>query len=290
MYKLSPAIKIPAPAANGNLVDIAESLGLTTLVALAKEADIAGVLAKGQDLTLFGPTDEGLAKIPYPFKPWLSNTTLLRILLLDHVVKGRVYANQIENELLVPSMEANPKFYIRFNIYKNKVVTAQCAKIIKVNQNASNGVLHVLDGVIVPAAYTITKALQVYKQYYSTLLTAVTIAKLDGVLAGEGPFTIFAPTNEAFFRIPADKLKKILANIPLLTKILKYHVVSGTFCSAGLEDGKNVPTLEGSNVKVGISGNGVFVNNARVEYPDAMMTNGVFHSIDTVLIPDDVEL
>ena len=67
-------------------------------------------------------------------------------------------------------------------------------------------------------------------------------------------------------------------------------MVSGTFCSAGLENGENVPTLEGSDVKVHISGKGVFVNNAQVVYPDGMVTNGVYHAIDTVLIPKDVEL
>jgi uncharacterized surface protein with fasciclin (FAS1) repeats len=103
-------------------------------------------------------------------------------------------------------------------------------------------------------------------------------------------YTVFAPTDEAFAKIPPEKLKEILKNIPLLTKILKYHVVSGTFCSAGLTDKATVPTLEGSDVTIHISGGFVSVNNADVVFADAPVSNGVVHAIDTVLIPEDVEI
>lgn len=103
-------------------------------------------------------------------------------------------------------------------------------------------------------------------------------------------FTVFAPINEAFAKIDPATLKKILSDIKLLTKILKYHVVAGTQCSAGLYSGQKVPTLEGSDVSVRFAPGAVFINNARVVYMDASATNGAIHTIDTVLLPPGLEL
>lgn len=294
LYKLSPATQITSEQ-NGNLVDLAQSLGLTSLIAAAEKVKIASVLENAPALTLFGPTNEGFDRVPEPIKPLLANDTILRLFLFFHVLKGDVFASAIKNELLVPTiLETKPKLSIRFNIYENdgvgKVVTAQCSKIIKVNQNASNGVIHVVENVMIPANETIAGIVTTYKQYYSTLLLALQKAQLDVVLSGDGPFTVFAPTNGAFAKIDPEKLKKILADIELLTKILKYHVVAGTQCSAGLYSGQKVPTLEGSDVSVHFAPGAVYVNNARVVYVDATATNGVIHTIDTVLIPPGLEL
>jgi len=292
IYELNSAKKTIEP--NGNLVELAQSLGLTTLIDAAVKAKIDNVLKNAPALTLFGPINEAFQRIPAPIRPLLANETLLKFFLLFHVLKGDVYSNAIKNELLVPSIiDSNPKFSIRFNIYENPtgtVVTAQCSKIIKVDQKATNGVIHVVENLMIPANDTIGNMPTNYPQYYSILGTALKKAGLDKVLNGDGPFTLLAPIDEAFAKIPPAQLKKILADLALLTKILKYHVVSGTRCVAGMYSGQEIPTLEGHNITVRFGPGVLTFNNAKAVYIDAGATNGVVQVIDTVLIPPGLEI
>ena len=121
---------------------------------------------------------------------------------------------------------------------------------------------------------------------FSTLVTALKAADLVETLSAEGPYTVFAPTNAAFAKIPKATLAKLLKpeNKEQLKKILTYHVVSGAVTSKMLKSGK-VATVEGGNVTVKISGKKVRVNNANVIMADVKASNGVIHAIDTVLMP-----
>ena len=118
---------------------------------------------------------------------------------------------------------------------------------------------------------------------FKTLATALTAAGLVDTLKGPGPFTVFAPTDEAFAKIPKADLDKLLANKAKLKAVLTYHVVSGKVMSADIKPGK-VKTVEGKNVKITTAG-GVKVNNAKVVAADVAADNGVIHAIDTVLMP-----
>lgn len=119
---------------------------------------------------------------------------------------------------------------------------------------------------------------------FNTLATALTEAGLIDTLKGDGPFTVFAPTDEAFAKIPADQLKAILADKEKLTAILTYHVVSGKVMAADVVKLKSAKTVQGSEVAISTDG-GVKVDNANVVSTDIMATNGVIHVIDTVIIP-----
>ncbi|NBW92563.1 MAG: fasciclin domain-containing protein [Actinobacteria bacterium] len=125
---------------------------------------------------------------------------------------------------------------------------------------------------------------------FSTLVAAVTAAGLVETLQGEGPFTVFAPTDEAFAALPAGLLDKLLLpeNIAVLTSILTYHVVSGKVMSTDVMAG-DVPTVEGSTITLGTT-NGVQVNDATVLIADVEASNGVIHAIDKVLVPPSVDL
>merc|ERR1740130_358061 len=118
----------------------------------------------------------------------------------------------------------------------------------------------------------------------STLVTAVVAANLQGTLSSVGPFTVFAPTNEAFADLPAGVLAGLLKDIPQLKKLLLYHVVSGKVLASALKNGESVKTVEGENLKVTITGDKVMINTATVEVPNVMATNGVVHIIDAVLM------
>jgi uncharacterized surface protein with fasciclin (FAS1) repeats len=121
----------------------------------------------------------------------------------------------------------------------------------------------------------------------STLVAAVKAGGLVETLKGKGPFTVFAPTNEAFAALPAGTLESLLKpeNKDQLVKILTYHVVSGKVMSTDLKDGMSAKTVEGSEVKISISKDGVKVNDAKVITADVNASNGVVHVIDKVILP-----
>ena len=119
---------------------------------------------------------------------------------------------------------------------------------------------------------------------FSTLVTAIKAAGLVDTLKGAGPFTVFAPTDEAFAKLPAGTVEALLQDLPKLKKILTYHVVSGKVMAADVVKLKSAKTVEGSDVKIDAS-NGVKVNDSTVVTPDVAADNGVIHVIDAVLLP-----
>ena len=119
---------------------------------------------------------------------------------------------------------------------------------------------------------------------FKTLVAAVTAAGLVETLKGNGPFTVFAPTDEAFVKLPKGTVEALLADIPKLTSILTYHVVSGKVTAGQVVELSEAKTIQGSMVKIDAS-DGVMINNSTVVTADVMASNGVIHVIDTVLIP-----
>lgn len=119
---------------------------------------------------------------------------------------------------------------------------------------------------------------------FNTLVAAVKAAGLVDTLKGAGPFTLFAPNDEAFAKLPAGTVDALLKDIPKLKQILTYHVVSGKVMAADVVKMKSAKTVEGSDVKIDAA-NGVKVNDATVSTPDIAADNGVIHIIDTVLMP-----
>ncbi len=124
---------------------------------------------------------------------------------------------------------------------------------------------------------------------FSTLVAAVTAAGLADTLKSPGPFTVFAPSDDAFSKLPSGTVEALLQDILTLRKILEYHVVSGKVTAADVVKLTKATTLEGSDVKIDAS-NGVKVNDATVVQPDIETDNGVIHVIDSVLLPPSVSL
>jgi uncharacterized surface protein with fasciclin (FAS1) repeats len=120
---------------------------------------------------------------------------------------------------------------------------------------------------------------------FSTLVTAIKAADLVDTLSGDGPFTVFAPTNEAFAKIEPEKLKAILADKKKLTSILTYHVVSGKVLAADVAKISEAKTLQGGKIRISLKGSSVMINESEVLKTDIHCSNGIIHVIDTVLIP-----
>lgn len=150
--------------------------------------------------------------------------------------------------------------------------------VIANNSYAAKG-LEEKDGDIVDVA--------VSTKFLSTLVDAVKAGDLVGTLKGDGPFTVFAPTNEAFAALPDGTLETLLMpkNRDRLIEILTYHVVAGKVLSSDLSDGMKAKTVEGSDIIVHINDSGVKINDANVAAADIMASNGVVHVIDRVIIP-----
>ena len=120
---------------------------------------------------------------------------------------------------------------------------------------------------------------------FKTLVSAVQAAGLVDTLKSAGPFTVFAPTDDAFAKVPKDQLESLLANKTQLTAVLTYHVVPGKVMSTDLTNDMKAKTVQGENVTITLADGGVTVNDAKVVQADIGCTNGVIHVIDTVLLP-----
>ena len=125
----------------------------------------------------------------------------------------------------------------------------------------------------------------VFAGQFNTLVKAVQAAGLVDTLKGKGPFTVFAPTDEAFAKLPAGTVEALLADTEKLAKILTYHVVPGKVTAAQVKPG-SVKTVQGQSLEVRTEGGAVMVDNARVIKADVMASNGVIHVIDTVVLPN----
>merc|ERR1740133_451927 len=176
-----------------------------------------------------------------------------------------------------------------------KVINVNEAKGLKADVEASNGVVHVIDTVLslpkdvmvsappTPTTKNIVQLAQATPDL-STLVTALVAGGLTGTLSGKGPFTVFAPTNEAFAKIETKALNALLKNKAQLDKLLEYHVLAANFRMRELMSVKTVKTLEGETLDVTDPGGVIKVNNAKVLTADVAASNGFVHIIDTVLM------
>ena len=121
---------------------------------------------------------------------------------------------------------------------------------------------------------------------FNTLATALTEAGLIEALQGDGPFTVFAPSDDAFAKLPEGTIESLLKDKEALTKVLLYHVVSGEVTSKEVVKLKKAETLEGEYITIKTTDDGVMINNSNIIGADIMASNGVIHVIDTVLLPE----
>jgi len=120
---------------------------------------------------------------------------------------------------------------------------------------------------------------------FETLVAAVTAADLAGTLSGEGPFTLFAPTDEAFAALPMGTVEGLLQDIPALSKVLLYHVVSGQVPASAVAELTQAETVGGETVSIKVVDGNVFIDEAKVIIRDIQASNGIIHVIDSVLLP-----
>lgn len=277
------------PADLSDIVDTAAADGrFTTLAAALQAAGLVDALKGEGPFTVFAPTDDAFAKLPPGtveslLKP--ENLEQLKSILLYHVVEGKVMAADVVGLSSAPTL-----------LGKDLSVTVDMgtvyindAKVILTDIEASNGVIHVIDSVLLPPSEMMDIVdTAVADGRFTTLVTAVQAAGLVETLKGEGPFTVFAPTDDAFEKLPAGTVDNLLKpeNIEQLKNILLYHVVSGKVMAADVVNLSTADTVLSQAISIKVKDGKVYLNDSvQVVITDIETANGVIHVIDTVLLP-----
>jgi transforming growth factor-beta-induced protein len=279
-----------APMAK-DIVDTAIADGrFTTLVAAIQAAGLVDALKAEGPFTVFAPTDDAFAALPEGTLESLllpENKQQLTDILLYHVVEGKVMAANVTGLTAAPTL-LGKDLAVKVdmgNVYINE------AKVIITDIETSNGVIHVIDAVLLPPAEEASDTIvdiAVADGRFTTLVAALQAAGLVETLSGEGPFTVFAPTDDAFALLPAGTLDSLLLpeNKQQLTDILLYHVVSGKVMAADVVGLTSAPTVLGKDITITVKDGNVYLNDTvMVIITDIEASNGVIHVIDAVLLP-----
>lgn len=255
-----------------------------SLVAALSHAGLVSALQADGPFTVFAPTDDAFAAAGIDLSTFDTdeeNATLSDILLY-HVVSGAVASSDVTDGMSAEALNGDD---LSFTVSDGSVMVND-ATVTSADVMASNGIIHVIDKVLMPPADlgdipTVAQGTGIH----TSLVAAVVQAELLTTLQGDGPFTVFAPTDDAFAAAGID-----LAALDneegkaTLTDILLYHVVSGAVPSSAVTDGMSAAAVNGDDLSFAV-GEGVMVNDANVVLADVPASNGVIHVIDKVLMP-----
>ena len=278
----------PAPQTNTVVDVIVNSEDHTLLEAAVGAAGLVDALSGEGPFTVFAPTDDAFTALTEALEVTVDELLaypLLAAVLQYHVVGAEAYSTDLSDGQEIETLLGEN---VTVTINAEGVFINQ-AQVIVADIAADNGVVHVIDAVLMPEFPEPTTVVDIIveSEDHTLLEAAVIEAGLVDALSAEGPFTVFAPTDAAVvalteaLEITADELLAL----PNLADILLYHAVGAEAFAADLTDGQLIETLQGGNVTVSITADGVFINDAQVIVADLEADNGVVHVIDAVLLP-----
>jgi transforming growth factor-beta-induced protein len=273
------------PDATGNLVEVAAEAGIfSTLIVAAEAAGVVPVLAEGGPFTLFAPTDEAFAGIPASaIERLLADPELLTRVLTYHLVPGTLDAGAVTGATSLTTVNG-ASLSVRI---EGGTAFVDDAAILQTDIQASNGIIHVIDGVLLPEPVLDLVETALVADDFETLTTLVEAAGLIGALQGEGPFTVFAPTDAAFAALDEELVAALLADPELLASVLLYHVVEGAVLAEAVVGLTEVTTLSGETIAISFDGETVRLNGVPVVATDVVASNGVIHVLGGVLLPPE---
>jgi len=267
---------------------------LSILVEAVSAAGLVDTLKGPGPYTVFAPTNTAfvslLGELGVTKAQLLADKPLLTTVLTYHVLSGKVGKADVPLGKAIKPLQGDTfkidavGSTLKITDGRNRVST-----ITTTDLKAHNGVVHVIDKVILPPNQNIVETAQSLPDF-SILVEAVVAANLQGTLSGKGPFTVFAPTNNAFAAVLAElgiTKEALLANTALLTKILTYHVVPGQVLKAEVPIGANITTVQGETLSVDSS---LTITDQRgriagIVITDVLTSNGVIHAVDKVILP-----
>lgn len=276
----------------------AGSEDFTILTAALETAGLTEALQGEGPFTVFAPTNAAfenlLSALSISAEDLLAQPHLADVLLY-HVVAGSVMSGDLQNGMTAETLGGQ-----MITVDLSEGVKINTSAVITADIKASNGVIHVIDTVLIPETFQLASAtaplpsivdIAVSNPDFSILVAALAKAELVEALQAEGPFTVFAPTNAAFEALLGELgiTAEELLGQPQLADVLLYHVVSGAVLSTDLQNGMTAETLGGQTITVDLT-DGVKINKSAVEIADIQASNGVIHVIDSVLIPETFEL
>ncbi len=279
-YVIDELVGEPAPQ---SILEIASgNPQLSSLVGAVKSAGLIEALSGKGPFTVFAPTNDAFAKLSA-----IPGGETLKKILLYHVAAGGFNSSDLKTKNMLETLAGEQ---IKIRLKDGKLILNDNVRVVIKDIKASNGIVHVIDTVLIPpsllpAPKSILEIASADPRF-STLVGALTATGLDKVLAGAGPFTVFAPTNEAFAALKA-KRGGTLPSGDALKNVLLYHVAADKFNAADLLKAGFVTTVQGQEVSAWDLNGGVVLNgNVNVVVADIQASNGVIHAIDAVLLPD----
>ncbi|MCB8924784.1 MAG: fasciclin domain-containing protein [Ardenticatenaceae bacterium] len=281
-----------------SIVDIAVADGrFTTLVTAVEAAGLAETLSGEGSFTVFAPTDDAFAALPEGTLDSLlaDPEGALTDVLLYHVVDGAVMAETVVTLESATTLQGED---VAITVADGNVFLNETTQVIITDIEASNGVIHVIDTVLLPPSMSAEEEMMedapsiaeiaVEDGRFTTLVAALDAAGLVETLSGEGEFTVFAPTDDAFAALPEGTVEGLLEDPEgALTDILLYHVVDGAVPAETVVTLESATTLNGADVTITVTEDGeVFLNDTvQVIITDIQASNGIIHVIDGVLLP-----
>jgi transforming growth factor-beta-induced protein len=282
------------PTPTKNIVQLAQSNSdLSTLVTALNAANLTSVLSGSGPFTVFAPSNEAFAKLaPGVLDLLIANPASLADVLKYHVVSGKVMSGDLKTEMVQTLLSGKT---ISVAVSGMGVKLNGSSNVTTADVQATNGVVHIIDEVLLPPGFVMPKksivAIASETPSLSILVQALTkFPDLVSALSGSGSFTVFAPTNDAFAALLGAIGQTSLNDIPesVIERLLKYHVIAGaSLMSTDLTDGQMAATLLSADDKitVGINGADVKINQANVTTANIEASNGVIHIVDAVLVP-----
>jgi len=266
---------------------------LSTLVTAITTADLTSVLQGDGPFTVFAPTNDAFDNLEDGvLETLLDNPDLLAEVLQYHVVSGKVMSTDLSNGDVATLLSGKS---INVSIMDGVVTLNNNAMVTNVDNEASNGVVHIIDEVLLPEGFELPKdnivSIASETPSLSILVDALTMfPDLVDALSSDGNYTVFAPTNDAFTALLGIIGQSSLDDVPedVIERLLKYHVISSAALMSGdLTDGQMAATLlsDDDKVSVGISGSDVTINGANVTTANVEASNGIVHIVDAVLVP-----
>jgi transforming growth factor-beta-induced protein len=304
IHVIDQVLTVPRAEAAKDIVAIASADSrFSTLVTALKAADLVEALQGEGPFTVFAPTNDAFAALgAATVSSLLADKSRLQDILLYHVVKGEAVDAKTASGLSEATMANGDEVRIS---YKKSELQINDARVVIKDIKAKNGIIHVIDAVLVPAAAeepqpespalppaptpepTLEDIVTIASgdPRFSTLVKAVAAADLVSTLQGAGPFTVFAPTDDAFAKLGVS-LEALVADKAALTDILAYHVVSGAAVDAQAASKlTEAKMLNGETVRISVKDGALRINEATVIIKDIKAKNGIIHVIDAVLLP-----
>lgn len=285
----------PTPVVSPDIVELAQATpDLSILVEAVVGAELVDTLKGAGPFTVFAPTNAAFAalltELGLTKAQLLADKALLQTVLTYHVLPAKVERAQVPLGKAVSTVQGS---ILKVDSSGTDLTITdgrnRSARILTTDIQAKNGVIHTIDKVILPANKNTVETAQALPQF-SVLVEAVLAANLQGTLSGAGPFTVFAPSNDAFTALLAElNISKadLLADTALLTKVLTYHVLAGRALKADVPVNTPLTTVQGGTISV----SSTFVigdqrgRNSNITATDVLTSNGVIHVIDKVLLP-----